>query len=65
MKPYSPIKRRRLPKPQVTRRQLHALVGRAICDQLLHEPHATHFDEATAEAIVTELIQLLNEQSYR
>jgi hypothetical protein len=64
MKPYSPIKRRCLPRPQVTRRQLHALVGRAICDQLLHEPQATHFDEATAEAIVTELIQLLQEQPY-
>jgi len=63
MQPY-PVKRRRLPRPQVTRRQLHSIVGRAICDHLLLEPHATHFDEATAEAIVTELIQLLQEEPY-
>jgi len=62
MKPY-PIKRR-LPKPQVTRRQLHSIVGRAICDHLLLEPQATHFDEATGDAIVTELIRLLQEQPY-
>ena len=64
MKPY-PIKRRRLPRPQVTRLQLHSLVGRAICDHLLLEPHATYQDEQTAHAIIAEIIQLLNEQPYR
>jgi hypothetical protein len=66
MKPYPPIKRRRrFPKPQVTRRQLHALVGRAICDHLLLEPLAAHQEEQTAHAIIAEVIQLLHEQSYR
>jgi hypothetical protein len=62
MQPY-PVKRR-LPKPQVTRRQLHSIVGRAICDYLLLEPHAAYQDEQTAQAIIAEVMELLKKQPY-
>lgn len=63
MKP--PLKLRRRPAPpQITRRQLDELVGKAVTDFLLREPSRTHYTEITAQALIEEVLELLAQQPY-
>ena len=57
-------KNNRPQNPPLTRRQLDQLVGKAICDFLLRDPHRTHYDDRDAAALVEDVLEILAKEPY-
>jgi hypothetical protein len=50
--------------PPLTRRQLDQLVGEAVCDFLLLDPHRTHFADRDAQALIEDVLEILAEKPF-